>query len=123
MQRAIRMKGEDSLQATCVQWFDLQYKHLSRLLFAVPNGGSRNIMEAAKLKRTGVRAGVSDLVLAVPRKEYHGMFIELKYGKNKLTELQDVFLTEVRLQNYKGVVIRSFEEFKEIIESYLKGEE
>ena len=40
------------------------------LLYHVPNGGSRNKAEASKLKRMGVRAGVPDLVLPVPRAGY-----------------------------------------------------
>lgn len=51
---------------------------LKDFLFAVPNGGNRNAKEAARLKREGVKAGVSDLVLAIPRFGFHGLFLELK---------------------------------------------
>lgn len=51
------------------------------LMFHIPNGGSRNKLEAANLKRQGVKAGVPDLFLPVSRGGYHGLFIELKYGK------------------------------------------
>lgn len=46
-------------------------------LFHVPNGGSRNRIEAAKLKRMGVRAGVADFIFLHKGRAY---FIELKYG-------------------------------------------
>ena len=40
----------------------------NKLLFAVPNGGSRHIREAANLKRQGVTSGVSDVILLIPKK-------------------------------------------------------
>ncbi len=43
--------------------------------FAVPNGGSRNIREAANLKKEGVRSGVSDIVIVMKDLV---LFIELK---------------------------------------------
>ena len=47
------------------------YLHLS-LLFAIPNGGHRHIGTARKLKAEGVKAGVPDCFLAVPKDEKHG---------------------------------------------------
>lgn len=49
-----------------------------RLLYHVPNGGSRNRIEAARLQAQGVKAGVPDLCLPVARGKYHGLYIELK---------------------------------------------
>ena len=39
-----------------------------RLIFAVPNGGSRHVREAANLKRQGVKPGVSDVIVLIPKK-------------------------------------------------------
>lgn len=36
-------------------------------VFAIPNGGSRNKAEAAKLKAEGVSAGVPDLFIPIPK--------------------------------------------------------
>jgi hypothetical protein len=47
-------------------------------LFHIPNGGNRNLREAARMKRMGVRPGVSDYHLPVPRGLYHSLFVELK---------------------------------------------
>ena len=49
-----------------------------RLLYAIPNGGARNKITAAILKREGVRAGVPDICLPVPSGAYHALYIELK---------------------------------------------
>lgn len=53
------------------------------LLYHIPNGGSRNRLEAANLKRQGVKSGVPDLCLPVARGKYHGLYIEMKYGKKQ----------------------------------------
>ena len=46
---------EHRIQCTCVRWFSLQYPRLDGRLFAVPNGGRRDAVTAAKL-----RAGTSN---------------------------------------------------------------
>lgn len=43
-------KQESQLQIACVKWFNLQYRELQGLLFSVPNGGNRNIIEAKRFK-------------------------------------------------------------------------
>lgn len=48
------------------------------LVFAIPNGGQRNVVVARKLKAEGVRPGVPDLFLPVARGIWHGLFIEMK---------------------------------------------
>ena len=52
---------EESIQVACVKWFRLQYPNL--VIFAVPNGGSRNLYEAKNMKESGTLAGVADLVM------------------------------------------------------------
>lgn len=96
-----------------------QYPDLD-LLYHIPNGGSRNKMEAANLKRQGVRAGVPDLCLPVARGEYHGLYIELKAGKNKPTEKQKEWLENLTKQGYKTAVAYSCEAAADILLKYVK---
>lgn len=91
------------------------------MLYHIPNGGSRNKIEAAHLKQQGVKAGVPDLCLPVARGEYHGLYIELKYGKNKPTENQKRWIKLLRSQNYKAEVAYGWEEASKIILEYLKS--
>ena len=49
-----------------------------KLIFAVPNGGSRHIREAANLKRQGVKPGVSDVIVLIPKKGFASLCIEFK---------------------------------------------
>ena len=112
---------EHNIQVSCVQWFRYAHSSLSPLLFAVPNGGQRNVIVAAKLKAEGVLAGVSDLLLLVPNNDYHALCIEMKSAKGRQTENQKAWQKEVEKQGYKYAVCRSLDEFMNIINNYLNG--
>ena len=92
-----------------------------RWAFHIPNGGSRNKIEAANLKRQGVKAGVSDIFIPLPCGGYHGLFIEMKYGKNKPTEKQAEFMAFVKHEGYAAHVCYSATEAIEVTNRYLKG--
>lgn len=94
-------------------------------LFAVPNGGHRHKATAAKMRDEGAEAGVPDIFLAWPSGPYHGLFIEMKFGRNKPTVEQQNWMERLELAGYKAVVCYSFEEAKQAILDYLeldKGE-
>lgn len=114
------MRHEESkTQRVCVKWFRLVYPKLSRLLFAVPNGGKRGIREAAIMKAEGVVAGVADLILIIPSKEYHALAIEMKTDKGKQNENQKLWQEDFEKSGGKYVVCRSFDAFRAEIERYL----
>ena len=112
--------SEHDLQCECVQSFRTKYPQFSLLLFAIPNGGQRHLSVAAKLKAEGVLSGVPDLFLAFPSGEYHGLWLELKVGKNTLTDNQKMMFGRLSEQKYKCVEIRSIEDFSSEVEEYLK---
>lgn len=99
-------------------WAVGQYPEL-KLLHHIPNGGSRNKIEAANLKRQGVKAGVPDVHLPVARGGFHGLYIEMKYGDNKPTDKQNQWLFDLSEQRYCTAVCYSWVEAKEKIEWYL----
>lgn len=129
------MRHEESeMQQGCVSWFRYQYPSLARLLFAVPNGGGRNAIEAAIQKAEGVTPGVSDVLLLVARKGYHGLCIEFKRqwfemskGDNPKLVLKKTYQEPeqkawqrlVEEQGYKYAVIRNIGEFIDLINNYL----
>lgn len=112
---------EHDHQEALFQWAFLQrnkYPELN-LMFAIPNGGKRNITTAMKLKREGVKAGVLDIFLPVARKGYHGMFTEMKVKPNKPSTKQVEFIEKLTEQGYHCVVAYSFDEAKTAIIHYL----
>lgn len=115
-------RSEASEQITLIQWCDInrcKYPELG-LIFHIPNGGKRNKLEAIKLKKEGVKAGVPDLFLPVARRVYNGLFIELKYGSNKATPKQKEWINNLNAQGYKAVVCNGFDEARLTIEEYIR---
>lgn len=118
----IQLTGsEDAEQEKVVCWAKLMsnaYPDLE-LLYHVPNGGSRNKAEASKLKRMGVRAGVPDLVLPVPRAGYAGLYIELKVGENRPSNNQKDWLEKLTIQGYQALVCYGGNEAIRALEQYV----
>ena len=90
-----------------------------KLLYHIPNGGSRNRIEAAHLKQQGVKAGVPDLCLPVPARSFHGLYIEMKFGKNKPTEKQTEWLEALNAQGYAVSVCYGWEQAQKVLCWYL----
>lgn len=111
---------EHQEQCLLIQWFKLTYPKYDKLLFAIPNGGVRNIGTAVKLKKEGVVAGVPDLFLMLPKGGWHGMWIEMKVAGGKLQPNQVEFMGRATLLGYMSVVCYSFEEAKDLITEYLQ---
>lgn len=111
--------SEHDEQTLLIKWFDIQYKN-KFVLFSIPNGGQRNLLVAKKMKAEGVRAGVPDLFLAVPNKDYAGLFIEMKKEKGGVvSEYQKIMLSRLEQAGYKCSVCKGFEKAKKEIEEYL----
>ena len=95
-----RKRSEATEQERVINWcgYNASEHPELKLIYHIPNGGSRNQLEAANLKRQGVKAGVPDLTLPVALKGYHGLYIEMKFGKNETTEKQKWWLEQLEKQ-------------------------
>lgn len=92
------------------------------LMYAVPNGGSRNLIEAAHLKAQGVKPGVPDICLPVPSGRYTTLYIELKRRKGgRVSEEQKGWIAALNRVGCRAVVCRGWDEAREEIERYLGG--
>jgi len=112
--------SEHDEQVALIQWADSVGGAVG-LLFAIPNGGHRHPAVAGKLKAEGVRAGVPDLFLPVARGGCHGLFIEMKAGKNKPTDGQLAWLDELRSQGYHCAICHGAEEAIDTIQEYMEA--
>lgn len=117
--RKKRNYQEDSDQAMFVKWARLQYPSVT--LFHIPNGGKRNVREAARLKEQGVLAGVADIFVMRATKLYHGLFIEMKSDKGTQTNSQKQFQHYAIGEGYSYKVAKGFDQAKVFFEEYLKG--
>lgn len=113
--------NEENEQITLFQWAEfaaVRYPELE-LMYHVPNEGKRSVRTGSRLKKAGLKSGVPDIVLPVARGRYIGLYIELKYGKNKVTENQKNWLRALSEQNHYTAVCYGWEQAKDVIEEYL----
>lgn len=109
-------------QVALFRWAEYQSKRLPELalMFAIPNGGKRSKATAARLKAEGVRAGIPDICLPVARGEYHGLFIEMKAGRNKPTQPQVAWHVRLSAKGYRVAVCYGWQAAIDVIEEYLR---
>lgn len=105
---------EESIQTACVNWF--RYTYPRYIIFAVGNGGSRNKIEAANMKKAGILAGVSDLIIIAGRAV---LFVEMKTPKGKQMESQKVFQNNVERLGFEYKICHSLQEFQRAILMWL----
>lgn len=113
--------SESQEQKALFQWAGLaqqKYPEL-KLLHHIPNGGIRDIRTATNLKREGVKRGVPDICLPVSRGKYHGLYIEMKAGKNKTSKEQKEWINSLQEEGYAACVCYGWLEAREVIEKYL----
>ena len=114
---------ESDEQEMLFQWVALAGRAVPDLglLYHVPNGGFRNKVTGARLKKEGVKAGVPDLFLPVPTDLYHGLYIELKKRdfSNKPTQSQKWWIAALRKKGYRVEVCYGADEAIGAICDYL----
>lgn len=85
----------------------------------IPNGGSRDQIEAKRLKEQGVKPGVPDLCLPVARGQYHGLYIEMKTEAGKDSPEQIWWREQLTAQGYFSTVCHGWESAVRVLEWYL----
>lgn len=116
-------RGETTEQISLFNWAERNAHVLPclSLMYHVPNEGKRT--NGAVLKAMGLKTGVPDVVLPVASHNFHGLYLEMKYGNNKPTKAQEEYMAALRQQGYKTVVCYGAEEAKTEIMEYLQDPE
>lgn len=119
-----RQSPEMQLQAKCVlaAWND--FPQTRKLLFHVENESNRadsNPILGAIRKAQGIVAGVADLILLIPRGQYHGLMIEMKTMDRNSNQkpAQKEWQKLVEAQGYRYEIIRTEEDFRSLLTEYL----
>lgn len=126
--------SEHQIQCAIVEWANktkMPYGENIRIgdfLLAIPNGGNRSITEAVRLKKEGVKKGVSDMFLAIPRAipydpfdffTISGLWIEVKTNKGKISNEQKEWVNLMNKTGYLAIVVRTIDEGIKAIKDYL----
>ena len=119
-----RRNEEHCIQAALFKWAKYaSAKHPGlKLMFAIPNGGARDAITDAMLKREGVKPGVPDIFLPMPVGNFHGLFIELKTAKGRPSLQQREWLTNLSNYGYAAVLCRGLNEALDTITRYVAGQ-
>lgn len=86
----------------------------------IPNEGKRQGSAGKLEKAMGMRTGVPDIFL--PERGAHGesgLYIEMKYGRNRCSKEQEEFMAEVERQGYRTATCYSAREAEHEIAMYL----
>jgi len=120
VQSPLERRAEDSIQQEIFMWYNNTYCLLHhtprRMIFSVPNEGK------PELVRTGLYPGASDLLV------FHHvgrppLFIEVKTPSGIQSPNQKDFEAHVTSLGMEYYLVRSLENFKEVIASISVGEQ
>lgn len=113
---------EARIQAQIVQWYTNTYclrHHTPRcLILSIPNGGTRNPIEAMGMKAQGLLPGASDLIVVhTTPTVYSGcmLWIEVKAEAGRQGPEQIEFQARIEALGYRYEIVRSLDQFKAII--------
>jgi len=106
--------SEDKLQAECFMWHWNTHQNERGRLFMVHNT-PRNKIDGARLKAMGMVAGVSDMIYLRTNKP--PLCIEFKTAIGRQAEAQTRWQAVVESLGCEYKLIRSFDEFKEAIDT------
>ena len=109
-------------QRTVMEWScyasnRIRYPGLD-LLYHIPNEIKCNAAQGKQRKDIGVKSGVPDLCLPVARGQYHGLYIEMKAERGRVSENQKTWLKRLTEQGYLAKVCYGFDEAIRCIQEY-----
>lgn len=100
-----------------------------RLLFAIPNAAKRSYGLAARMRKEGLRSGVPDLMLTLPKTGHNGagwslfsgLFIEMKRIGAKPSPEQLAYIDLLRRQGYNALICYGADEAIRAIKAYCEA--
>lgn len=90
-----------------------------KLLYHNANERKCSEVTGRLLRMAGLRRGVPDLTLPVPRGTYHGLYIEMKTPTGETSDDQDWWITELIDQGYFCEVCHGWESAVRVLEWYM----
>ena len=113
----------ESVEQQCLfRWAAYAVGRLPELamVFHIPNGGTRTKSEAGRFRAEGVKAGVPDIFLPVPKDGKHGLYIELKRSRGgTVSKEQEAWIRALSAQEYVCAVCHGHREAIKVITDYM----
>ena len=115
---------ESTHQKTLFNWANLNRRRYPELilLHSIPNGANVTQRNRVRLVLEGLKKGMPDIHLPIPRGSYCSLYLELKSSRGRLSVYQVDALAMLREFGNLCFVSRSIHESIRIIEKYLSGQ-
>lgn len=110
---------EHDIQVALMKWMSFQHKEAFEVTYATPNAAKRTPRQGAYMKAEGLKSGVPDICIAVPKKGFGALYIELKRKGGKLTPNQAEWITKLTEAGNMAVLCVGYDAAKDTIDSYL----
>lgn len=114
-------RDEHNIQAWIIRTAHMMRIPWIDLLYAIPNGGHRDIRVAAALKAEGVKAGVPDLHWPISRCGYNSLYLEVKTPHGRLSPNQKAMIARLEEAGNLVEVVRDVEHALNVLRQYQMG--
>lgn len=108
--------SEAEEQITVIEYCDLK----GIPIYHIANEGKRTRYTGDLLKRMGMRRGVPDLCVPLPKGKFHGFYIEMKSASGKATNEQISWLKRLKENGYATAICHGADEAINLIDKYLQ---
>jgi hypothetical protein len=88
------------------------------VIFAIGNGGLRDMGTAIKMKAEGVKKGIPDLFLPLAKNGFNGLFIEMKIEGGRASKEQKEMIEKLNTNGYRAVVCVGYKSAIEELKNY-----
>lgn len=113
------MNDEWKIQTNFFTLINNNKPELLNLIFSVPNGLSSSPVAKKMAKLNGLLNGVCDVFCSIPNTKYHGLYIEFKTKKGKLSEYQKIFISCVQQKGYDVLIATDYQTAYDYLIKYL----
>jgi len=113
-------EGKQEHYEQCRVFYEIERQRpdIYEALYAVPNGGLRSKATAGRQKAEGQKKGELDINLDMARGVYHGLRLELKWGRNKPAKEQLAAITRHRQNGYFAAPVWGADDAIKLILAY-----
>lgn len=116
------MKPEDICQINVMNWIAQVHPKIAKSAFHFANERKCTIQQGRLLKRKGVKRGVADVFIGIPKQGKNGLWVEIKVDDNRPTQEQKEFL-ELQVENgYAAACCWELDACIRIIGNYLSDD-
>jgi hypothetical protein len=117
--KIVRSSSEDAIQRGIINYLRWALPK-GWIVFSIPNGGSRNPIEAAKMKGTGTLAGMPDIcILGCNHRGQSTYFVEVKSANGRSSATQMEMHDRLNDLAYPVGIARSIDDVRDLCLGWL----